>query len=170
MANKSVQKIEMISGLDDLFKPTNMAALQVKTDPIEVSLSEIDSFPDHPFKVLKDEAMADLVQSIKERGLITALSVTTFSISASSFCLLVCLLSWIVSSTVLLKTEPKAKTPLSSLMRFICYFNTSIRQISYLPFGSVSVNMARFALVLHRMLMTYCRAILQEQCLQTLNL
>jgi ParB family chromosome partitioning protein len=71
MANKSAQKIEMISGLDDLFKPTNMAKLQVKTDPIEVLLSEIDSFPDHPFKVLKDQAMADLVQSIKERGLIT---------------------------------------------------------------------------------------------------
>jgi len=71
MANKSVQKIEMLSGLDDLFKPNNMASLQAKLDSIEVPLTEIDSFPDHPFKVLNDEAMADLVQSIKDRGLIT---------------------------------------------------------------------------------------------------
>ena len=36
-----------------------------------VPISEIDDFPDHPFKVKIDEDMDQLVQSIKERGIIT---------------------------------------------------------------------------------------------------
>ncbi len=37
----------------------------------EISLSEIDEFPDHPFHVRLDEDMDQLVESIKERGIIT---------------------------------------------------------------------------------------------------
>ena len=37
----------------------------------DIPLSEIDDFPDHPFKVKLDEDMDQLVQSIKERGIIT---------------------------------------------------------------------------------------------------
>ncbi len=37
----------------------------------DIPLSEIDDFPDHPFKVLMDEDMEQLVESIKERGVIT---------------------------------------------------------------------------------------------------
>ena len=37
----------------------------------DVPISEIDDFPDHPFKVKVDEDMDQLVQSIKERGIIT---------------------------------------------------------------------------------------------------
>ncbi len=47
-----------------------MEALKIKPDIIEVSLSKIDSFPNHPFKVVNDEAMAELVESIKDNGLI----------------------------------------------------------------------------------------------------
>ena len=70
MANNSASKIDM-GTLDDLFKPNNLSALQTKTDSMEIPLSQIDSFPDHPFKVLNNDAMTELVQSIKERGLIT---------------------------------------------------------------------------------------------------
>lgn len=70
MANNSAAKIDM-GTLDDLFKPNNLSTLQTKTDSMEIPLSQIDSFPDHPFKVLNDDAMTELVQSIKERGLIT---------------------------------------------------------------------------------------------------
>lgn len=70
LANNSASKIDM-GTLDDLFKPNNLSALQTKTDSMEVPLTQIDSFPDHPFKVLNDDAMTELVQSIKERGLIT---------------------------------------------------------------------------------------------------
>jgi len=37
----------------------------------DIPLSEIDPFPDHPFQVRLDEDMEQLVESIKERGLIT---------------------------------------------------------------------------------------------------
>ncbi|MFQ9891876.1 MAG: ParB/RepB/Spo0J family partition protein [Emergencia sp.] len=37
----------------------------------DIPISEIDDFPDHPFKVKIDEDMDQLVQSIKERGIIT---------------------------------------------------------------------------------------------------
>ena len=37
----------------------------------DIPISEIDDFPDHPFKVKVDEDMDQLVQSIKERGIIT---------------------------------------------------------------------------------------------------
>ena len=36
-----------------------------------IPLSEIDDFPDHPFKVSIDDDMEQLVQSIRERGIIT---------------------------------------------------------------------------------------------------
>lgn len=37
----------------------------------DIPLSEIDDFPNHPFKVKMDEDMNQLVQSVKERGIIT---------------------------------------------------------------------------------------------------
>ena len=40
----------------------------------EISLSEIDDFPDHPFKVKLDEDMEQLIQSIKNIGLITPIT------------------------------------------------------------------------------------------------
>ena len=37
----------------------------------DIPLSEIDEFPDHPFQVRMDEDMDQLVESVKERGVIT---------------------------------------------------------------------------------------------------
>ena len=36
----------------------------------EIPLSEISSFPDHPYQVRDDDSMNELVESVKERGLI----------------------------------------------------------------------------------------------------
>ena len=41
----------------------------------DIPLNEIDDFPDHPFKVRDDEDMMQLVESIKERGVITPATV-----------------------------------------------------------------------------------------------
>ena len=41
----------------------------------DIPLAEIDGFPDHPFKVREDEDMFQLVESIKERGVITPATV-----------------------------------------------------------------------------------------------
>ena len=40
-----------------------------------IPISEIDDFPDHPFKVRDDEDMLQLVESVKERGVITPATV-----------------------------------------------------------------------------------------------
>ena len=41
----------------------------------DIPISEIDDFPDHPFKVRDDEDMIQLVESVKERGVITPATV-----------------------------------------------------------------------------------------------
>ena len=69
---KSVQKIDLgLTGYDELFM--NDAERKENKLPriYDVPISEIDNFPDHPFKVKVDEDMDQLVQSIKERGIIT---------------------------------------------------------------------------------------------------
>jgi ParB family chromosome partitioning protein len=40
----------------------------------DIPLSEIDDFPDHPYQVRLDEDMDQLVQSIKDRGIITPIT------------------------------------------------------------------------------------------------
>lgn len=37
----------------------------------EIPLEEVDEFPDHPFKVLDDEDMMNLAESVREQGIIT---------------------------------------------------------------------------------------------------
>ena len=69
---KSVQKIDLgLTGYDELFM-NDAERKEIKLPRIyDIPLSEIDDFPDHPFKVKLDEDMDQLVQSIKERGTIT---------------------------------------------------------------------------------------------------
>lgn len=69
---KSVQKIDLgLTGYDELFM-NDAERKETKLPRIyDIPLSEIDDFPDHPFKVKLDEDMDQLVQSIKERGIIT---------------------------------------------------------------------------------------------------
>ena len=69
---KNVQKIDLgLTGYDELFM--NDSERQENRLPriYDIPISEIDDFPDHPFKVKVDEDMDQLVQSIKERGIIT---------------------------------------------------------------------------------------------------
>lgn len=61
--------------LDDLFSTQEQrddAKLQKIRD---IPLTDIDDFPDHPFKVRDDEDMMQLVDSVKERGIITPATV-----------------------------------------------------------------------------------------------
>ena len=61
--------------LDDLFSTQELrddAKLsKIRDSPLEL----IDDFPDHPFKVRDDEDMIQLVESVKERGVITPATV-----------------------------------------------------------------------------------------------
>lgn len=61
--------------LDELFS-SQAERDEAKLSKIsDIPLSEIDDFPDHPFKVREDEDMFQLVESIKEHGVITPATV-----------------------------------------------------------------------------------------------
>lgn len=61
--------------LDDLFS-TQEERDDAKLSKIrDIPLELIDDFPDHPFKVRDDEDMIQLVESVKERGVITPATV-----------------------------------------------------------------------------------------------
>ena len=69
----SAKKIELAS-VDDLFS-TEEGRQDAKLEKIqEIPLSELHPFKNHPFKVKMDEDMNQLVQSVKERGVITPIT------------------------------------------------------------------------------------------------
>lgn len=60
-----------LTGLDKLFS-TEQERVESQLPKIyDIPLSEIDDFPDHPYKVKEDEDMDQLVQSIKDNGILT---------------------------------------------------------------------------------------------------
>lgn len=61
--------------LDDFFTTQEMRDEEKVAKIRDIPLTEIDEFPDHPFKVRDDEDMLNLVESIKERGVITPATV-----------------------------------------------------------------------------------------------
>ena len=64
-----------LTKLDDLFSTQEQRDEEKLSKIRDIPLSEIDDFPDHPFKVRDDEDMAQLIESIKERGVITPATV-----------------------------------------------------------------------------------------------
>lgn len=60
-----------LTGLDELFMDDRERAESKLPKIHEIPLSEIDEFANHPFHVRIDEDMDQLVESIKERGIIT---------------------------------------------------------------------------------------------------
>ena len=74
MARSRETKIEL-TAYDDLFQ-TDESREEAKLSKIrDIPISEIDEFPDHPFKVLMDEDMEQLVESIKQNGVMTPATV-----------------------------------------------------------------------------------------------
>ena len=74
MARSRETKIEL-TAYDDLFQ-TDESRAEAKLSKIrDIPLSQIDEFPDHPFKVLMDEDMQQLVESIKRNGVMTPATV-----------------------------------------------------------------------------------------------
>ena len=67
-------KIEL-TAYDDLFQTDESRAEAALSKIRDIPLSEIDEFPDHPFKVLMDEDMEQLVESIKRNGVMTPATV-----------------------------------------------------------------------------------------------
>lgn len=64
MKSRSGEKVKLTS-VNELFGVVN------EESSMEIQISRIRPFKDHPFKVLDDERMEDLVESVKERGVVT---------------------------------------------------------------------------------------------------
>ena len=74
MARNRGSKIEL-TAYDDLFE-TDESRAEVNLSKIrEIPIAEIDEFPDHPFKVLMDEDMEQLVDSVRRSGVMTPATV-----------------------------------------------------------------------------------------------
>lgn len=74
MARNRETKIEL-TAYDDLFQTDESRAEAALSKIRDIPLSEIDEFPDHPFKVLMDEDMEQLVESVKRNGVMTPATV-----------------------------------------------------------------------------------------------
>lgn len=71
----SGKKIDLgLTGYDELFMDDKGRAEAKLPRIYDIPLSEIDDFPDHPFQVRMDEDMDQLVESVKERGIITPIT------------------------------------------------------------------------------------------------
>ena len=72
---KERPKIDLgMTGYDELFMNDQERAENRLPKIYDIPLSEIDDFPDHPFKVKDDEDMLQLVDSVRERGIITPIT------------------------------------------------------------------------------------------------
>lgn len=72
---KERPKIDLdMTGYDELFMNDQERAENRLPKIYDIPLSEIDEFPDHPFKVKDDEDMLQLVESVRERGIITPIT------------------------------------------------------------------------------------------------
>lgn len=72
---KERPKIDLgMTGYDELFMNDQERAENRLPKIYDIPLAEIDDFPDHPFQVRLDEDMDQLVESVKERGIITPIT------------------------------------------------------------------------------------------------
>lgn len=74
MARSRGSKIEL-TAYDDLFETDESRAEANLSKIREIPICEIDEFPEHPFKVLIDEDMEQLVDSIRRIGVMTPATV-----------------------------------------------------------------------------------------------
>lgn len=74
MARNRENKIEL-TAYDDLFETDESRAEANLSKIREIPIAEIDEFPDHPFKVLMNEDMEQLVESVSRSGVMTPATV-----------------------------------------------------------------------------------------------
>ena len=74
MAKGKRAEIEL-TAYDNIFETDESRAEAALSKIRDIPLAEIDEFPDHPFKVLMDEDMEQLVDSIKRSGVMTPATV-----------------------------------------------------------------------------------------------
>ena len=70
------EKLKMnLPSVDDLFSTEEQRQEEKLANIYEIPIREIDDFPEHPFKVRDDEDMQNLIESVREHGVITPATV-----------------------------------------------------------------------------------------------
>jgi ParB family chromosome partitioning protein len=73
--NKLFDMASTLPSADDLFSTEEERQEATLPKIYDIPLADIDDFPNHPFKVRNDEDMENLTMSIRERGVITPVTV-----------------------------------------------------------------------------------------------
>lgn len=75
MSNVKTIDLGLKNAYDELFMDDKGRGENRAPKILDIPIAEIDDFPEHPFKVKIDEDMEQLVQSVKERGIITPITI-----------------------------------------------------------------------------------------------
>ena len=67
---KSSAKNISLTSLDDLFSTEEERSKDVVGSIVNIPLSQLHDFPNHPFKVRDDEKMQETVESVKAYGIL----------------------------------------------------------------------------------------------------
>ena len=70
MAKSSARDSIKLTSVDELFSTEESRADSQREKVLDIPLSEISDFPNHPFKVKADEAMLEMADSIKQYGVL----------------------------------------------------------------------------------------------------
>ena len=68
MAKNSVSSL--LTSVDELFTTQEERDTEKRETVIDIPLSEISDFPEHPFKVRMDETMMEMAESVKQHGVL----------------------------------------------------------------------------------------------------
>ena len=70
MAKNSARDSIKLTSVDNLFSTEESRADEQREKVMDIPLSEIDDFSNHPFKVKADEAMLEMADSVKQYGIL----------------------------------------------------------------------------------------------------
>lgn len=70
MAKSSARDSIKLTSVDELFSTEESRADSQREKVMDIPLSEISDFPNHPFKVKADEAMLEMAESVKQYGVL----------------------------------------------------------------------------------------------------
>lgn len=70
MAKSSARDSIKLASVDELFTTEESRADSQREKVLDIPLSEISDFPNHPFKVKTDEAMLEMADSVKQYGVL----------------------------------------------------------------------------------------------------
>jgi len=70
MSNKSNKKFDFTNNFDNIFESTDPADKLKGKSIVNISIEKLVPFKNHPFKLYEGERFADMVESVKENGII----------------------------------------------------------------------------------------------------